>query len=68
MDKDLPGWKELPERGEFAPILDWMRRHIHSQGRKYPPEQLLKREIGEGIRAEPFLDYIKGKYSRIYGF
>lgn len=68
MNKDLPGWKELPERGEFAPILKWLRTHIHSQGRKYLPGQLLKREIGEGVRVEPFLHYIKDKYAKIYGF
>ncbi len=65
---DLPGWKEMPGRGEFAPILGWLRKHIHSQGRKYLPEQLLRREIGEGVRVEPFLNYIRGKYSKLYGF
>jgi len=68
LDKDLPGWKEMPERGDFAPVLAWLRKHIHSQGRKYLPEQLLKRELGEGLRVEPFLNYIKAKYSKIYGF
>jgi carboxypeptidase Taq len=68
LDRDLPGWKVLPEKGDFAPILAWLREHIHSQGRKYLPEQLLKRELGEGIKVEPFLRYIKDKYSRIYGF
>ena len=41
---------------------------IHSQGRKYLPAQLLQRELGEPVNVEPFLNYIKGKYSRIYGF
>ncbi len=68
LNTDLPGWKELPERGDFAPILNWLRKHIHSQGRKYLPEQLLKRELGEGIRVEPFLNYIQDKYSKLYGF
>ena len=66
--KDLPGWKELPGKGEFAPILGWLRKHIHSQGRKYLPAQLLQRELGEPVKVEPFLNYIKTKYSGIYGF
>ncbi|OGR66886.1 MAG: carboxypeptidase [Elusimicrobia bacterium GWC2_61_19] len=68
MNKDIPGWKNMPEKGDFAPILAWLRKHIHSQGRKYLPEQLLKRELGEGLKVEPFLHYIKDKYSKIYGF
>jgi carboxypeptidase Taq len=68
MTKDVPGWKQLPEKGDFAPILGWLREHIHSQGRKYQPAQLLQRELGEPVKVEPFLNYIKAKYSGIYGF
>ncbi len=68
LSKDLPGWKQLPEKGEFSPILGWLRKHVHSQGRKYLPAQLLQRELGEPVRVEPFLNYIKAKYSAIYGF
>ncbi len=64
----VPGWKELPGKGDFAPILGWLRENIHSQGRKYLPAQLLERSLGEGVRVEPFLRYIKEKYSAIYGF
>ena len=68
LDADLPGWADLPAHGEFAPILSWLRKHIHSQGRKYLPGRLLQRAVGEELRVEPFLDYIKDKYSKLYGF
>lgn len=68
MDKDLPGWRELPARGEFAPILGWLRKHVYVHGRKHLPDELLRKELGSGARVEPFLEYVKAKYSRLYGF
>jgi carboxypeptidase Taq len=68
MDKDIPGWRELPAKGDFAPILGWLRRHVHVHGRKYLPGRLLQKELGEGVKVEPFLRYVKEKYSKLYGF
>ncbi|PIS47900.1 MAG: carboxypeptidase [Elusimicrobia bacterium CG08_land_8_20_14_0_20_51_18] len=67
MNRELDAEK-LIERGEFAPLLGWMKEKIHSQGRKYLPEELLLRAIGEKINPEIFLDYVEKKYSAIYGF
>ncbi|MFP4324377.1 MAG: carboxypeptidase M32, partial [Anaerolineales bacterium] len=59
----------IPEdiaRGEFGDLLGWMRKHIHSQGRKYLPGELVQRVTGVGFQTEPYLDYIRDKYSDIY--
>ncbi len=55
------------ERGEFAPLLNWMREKIHNPGRKYTPTELVERVTGGPIRTEPFLTYIHGKYTELYG-
>ena len=68
LDKDRPGWRELPAKGDFAPILSWLRARVHVHGRKYLPGRLLEKEFGEGVKVEPFLYYIKTKYSALYGF
>jgi carboxypeptidase Taq len=49
-------------RGEFAPLRDWLGANIHSQGRKYPPQELLGRATGSTIVAEPYLAYLKKKF------
>jgi carboxypeptidase Taq len=67
MDKDIPGWRELKDGG-FAPILGWLRQHVHAHGRKYLPGRLLQKELGEGVKVQPFLRYVKTKYSALYGF
>lgn len=34
----------------------------------YKPEELLQRAIGEKLEVSPFVEYIKTKYSELYGF
>ena len=66
--KDLPGMDGLIAKGDFAPILAWLRAKVHTQGAKYKPEELLQRAIGEELSVAPFVNYIKTKYSELYGF
>lgn len=68
MKKDLGDTGSLARKGDFAPILRWLGEKVHVHGRKYEPEELLKKSIGEEMRVAPFVEYIRGKYSELYGF
>ncbi len=68
LSKALGGLGSLIEKGDFPTILGWLRSNIHVHGRKYLPDELLKKAINDELRVEPFLDYIKDKYSKLYGF
>lgn len=68
LSAELGGMENIIEKGNFPLILNWLRARIHAHGRKYLPEELLKKSIGCEMRVEPFLDYIRKKYSEIYGF
>jgi len=59
---DLGDLDDQLERGEFAPLRDWLEGNIHSQGRKYPPQELLRRATGSTIDAKPYLAYLKRKF------
>ncbi len=61
-----PNIPEDISRGEFGDLLGWMRKHIHSQGRKYLPSELMQRVTGTGIQSEPYLAYIRDKYGELY--
>ena len=50
------------ERGEFAPLREWLGEHVHGRGRKYPPQELLRRATGSTIDARPYLAYLKRKF------
>jgi carboxypeptidase Taq len=58
---DVPGIDGLIERGEFGPLREWLREHVHRHGRKYPPRELLRRITGDELRVEPFLRYLREK-------
>lgn len=57
---------ELSERGELGTILSWLRSNIHQYGSLYWPEELIKKVTEENLSTEPFLNYLKNKYSEIY--
>lgn len=63
---DLPDLPEHYARGEFAPLLGWLRTKIHVHGRKYTPEELVQRVTGGPISTAPFLAYVRDKYGEIY--
>ncbi len=64
---DLPDLPEHYARGEFAPLLGWLRDTIHVHGSKYTPEELVQRITGGPISTGPFLAYVREKYGEIYG-
>jgi carboxypeptidase Taq len=65
---DIPDLPEQFSRGEFGPLLSWFRSQIHQHGRKFTATELIKRVTGDDtIRAEPYLQYVKKKYTEIYG-
>ena len=57
----------LVREGRFDPIHDWLERHIHSHGKRYTPPELIEKVTGSPLSADAFLEYIKTKYSNIYG-
>lgn len=59
--------KELIRHGEFSPIFHWLRENIHQHGGIYLPDELVKKVTGEKLNPKFFMDYIVGKYSKIYG-
>ena len=62
---DLPDVEERIGAGDFAPLREWLREHIHRHGRKFPPRELLHRVTGEELRTEPFLDYLRAKLADV---
>jgi carboxypeptidase Taq len=54
-------------RGEFAPLLSWLRTNVHQFGRKFKPQELVERVTGSKIDPEPYLQYLETKYRGIYG-
>ena len=60
--EDLPDLDDKLERGEFAPLREWLGEHIHKHGRKFTPQETLERAVGSRIDPEPYLAYLRQKH------
>jgi len=48
-------------QGQTDPILSFLRRNIHSHGRRFLPDDLMEEATGKRPHPEPFLDYLRTK-------
>ena len=60
--EDIPDLEEQVGRGDFGALRDWLGEHIHSLGRKYSPQETLRRATGSTIDPKPYLAYLRAKY------
>jgi carboxypeptidase Taq len=60
-----PSVEEQIERGEFSALHDWLREHLYSLGRRYPPAETVERVVGGPIDPEPYLRYLKQKFTEL---
>jgi carboxypeptidase Taq len=56
------------EKGNLAPVLGWLRKHIHTHGAVYPAPELCRRVTGKKLDPGFFIEYLQQKYGELYGF
>jgi carboxypeptidase Taq len=54
-------------RGEFQPLLEWLRTKIHQQGQRYTASALTRRISGKPLSHQPLLAHLRSKLSPLYG-
>ncbi|GAB5537032.1 MAG: carboxypeptidase M32 [Rubricoccaceae bacterium] len=65
-ERDLGDLGPQLAAGTFAPLLEWLRTHIHRWGRTRTASDLLRDATGSDLDATPWLDYARTKYSALY--
>jgi carboxypeptidase Taq len=68
MEKDLPNWRKQLAKGSFTETKQWLAKNVHTQGNLYDPADLIKRITGKELTVKPYLNYLNGKFSKLYGF
>lgn len=68
MKVSLPNVSDNIANGEFAPILGWLRTHIHSYGRTEMPHEIIQRISGRPLTEVDFLNYVGAKARNVYEF
>jgi carboxypeptidase Taq len=49
-------------RGDFKPLLGWLRANVHEQGSLLDTHDLLSRVTGRALSPEPFLAHLRRRY------
>jgi carboxypeptidase Taq len=65
-ERDLGDLAGQFRRGDFLPLLGWMRMHIHSQGSLKPAEQIAQAATGKPLEPTNLLQYLRSKYGELY--
>jgi carboxypeptidase Taq len=64
---DIPDVEDQFARGEFEPLMTWLRERLYRHGRKFTPKETLERVTGSGLDPAPYLRYLRSKVADIYG-
>jgi len=66
-EKDIGSIDEQVRRGEFTPLLDWMRTHVHARGSILEPSDHIEEATGEQPKPDAFVAYLADKINALYG-
>jgi carboxypeptidase Taq len=67
IQKDLPDLDAEIRKGKFDSLLEWLRTNVHTHGRKYDPQDLVKKITGSKIDSAAYVRYLTRKFGEIYG-
>ncbi|MER3401927.1 MAG: carboxypeptidase M32 [Armatimonadota bacterium] len=65
-ERDLGDLSAMYRKGEFAPLLAWLREKVHRHGKRYTGKELVERISGQSVSAEPLLHYFERKFGALY--
>lgn len=65
--RDTGGMDAYFSRGEFRPLLDWLRDRIHGHGQRFSAPELVERVTGEPLSHQPLMAHLRGKLEPLYG-
>ncbi len=64
--RELGDLGQMFARGEFAPLLDWLRREIHSRGKLLRSRELVRRVTGEDPDARHLVAHLTARCEQAY--
>ena len=65
--EDVPALWNHVARGDFQPLLAWLRGHVHHIGRRKTAVEIVHDATGKAPGSEAFLRYLEEKYTALYG-
>jgi carboxypeptidase Taq len=65
-ERDLGDLAERFARGDFGPLLQWLREKIHHRGKQYRPRELVRQVTGEALSPQYLINYLQKKFEALY--
>ncbi len=65
--RELPDLDEQLERGELAPLRDWLRERLHRHGARFEPAEMVERLVGGGLDPAPLLAQLEARQAEVTG-
>ncbi len=65
----LKAHPEIPaemKQGKFDTLHNWLTQNIYRHGRKFTAPELVKKVTGGELTIQPYIHYLKNKYSELY--
>ena len=66
-EKDIGSIDEQVRQGDFEPLLNWMRTHVHARGSILEPADHIEEATGEQPKPDAFVAYLADKIGALYG-
>jgi carboxypeptidase Taq len=60
---------EIPaqiRKGDLRTLKTWLDQNLYRHGRKFAPEEIVRRATGEAITIKPYIAYLRAKYGELY--
>ncbi len=54
-------------KGEFAPLLQWLREHIHQHGQRFTASRLVEVVTGKSLSNKPLMEQLNARFRPLYG-
>lgn len=68
-EQALKAHPEIPAeiaKGQFNTLHTWLRENIYRYGRQFTANELIERTTGNPLTIEPYMNYLRTKFSEIY--
>jgi carboxypeptidase Taq len=66
LNKETPNWRNELARGNISVSMNWLKENVHMRSNLYDAQDLIKRLCGKPLSVDPFIKYLKEKYSNLY--
>jgi len=66
-EAEVGNLNSLFSKGEFAPLLTWLREHIHHHGQRFSATRLVEVVTGKPLSNKPLMKQLNDRFRPLYG-